>query len=79
METSVIVGGAGVLVSLMSMLLAAMTAKHAVTRETMAGLETRIGTLENELAECKIKHRASEERYLVLMEHFVRVQVGAGD
>ena len=79
MESSVILGTVGVAVSLMSMLIAALTAKHAVRRDTIHDLANRIDTLEGELAECQLKHRAAEERNLWLMEHLVRMQVGTGD
>ncbi len=86
MEPSVILGVVGVAVSLMSMLIAAMTARHAVmtarhavTRDTIHDLANRIDTLEGELAECQLKHRAAEERNLLLMERLVRMQVGTAD
>ena len=74
-----IVGIVGVAVSLLSMLIAALTAKHAVKRDSIHDLSTRIDTLEGELAECQRKHRAAEERNLWLMEHLVRLQVGTAD
>ena len=78
-DSSMILGIVGIAVSLMSMLLAASTAKHAVRRDTIHDLANRIDTLEGELAECQRKHRAAEERNLVLMEHLVRLQIGAAD
>ena len=56
-----------------------MTARHAVTRDTIHDLANRIDTLEGELAECQLKHRAAEERNLLLMERLVRMQVGTAD
>jgi hypothetical protein len=74
-----ILGMVGIAVSLMSMLLAALTAKHSVRRDTIRDLAHRIDTLEGELAECQHKHRAAEERNLLLMEHLVRMQIGSAD
>ena len=79
MESGIILGVAGVGISLISMLLAASTAKHSVRRDTIHDLANRIDTLEGELAECQQTHRAAEERNLMLMEHLVRIQVGRGD
>ena len=79
MDPSLILGTAGVAISLISMILAALTAKHAVKRDSIFDLSARIDMLEGELAECQRKHRAAEERNLLLMEHFVRMQVASGD
>jgi hypothetical protein len=74
-----VLGFAGVAVSLVSMLIAALTAKHSVRRDSIRDLASRIATLEGELADCQRKHRAAEERNLWLMEHLVRQQVGTAD
>jgi hypothetical protein len=79
MESSIILGAVGVLVSFMSMVIAGITAKHAVRRDSIHDLSDRIETLEGDLADCHYQHRAAEERNLVLMEHLVRIQIAMGD
>ena len=71
METSVVLGVAGVAISFLSMLVAAQTAKHSAKRDTVHDLVKRIETLEADLAECERKHRAAEERNVLLMERLV--------
>ncbi len=71
METSVVLGVAGVAISFLSMLVAAQTAKHSAKRDTVHDLIKRIETLEADLAECERKHRAAEERNVLLMERLV--------
>jgi hypothetical protein len=70
-ETSVVLGVAGVAISFLSMLVAAQTAKHSAKRDTVHDLVKRIETLEADLAECERKHRAAEERNVLLMERLV--------
>lgn|GEM_PF-2795988 len=71
METSIVLGLAGVAISFLSMLVAAQTARHSAKRDTVHDLVRRIEMLEAELAECERKHRAAEERNVLLMERLV--------
>jgi hypothetical protein len=71
MDSSIVLGAAGIGVSIVSMLVAVLTAKHSVRRDTIHDLVKRIDTLEIELAECERKHRAAEERNVLLMERLV--------
>ena len=71
MESSVMLGVAGIALSFLSMLVAALTAKHSVRRDTIHDLIRRIESLEAHLAECEKKHRAAEEKNVMLMERLV--------
>lgn len=79
MESSLMLGGVGLALSFVSMLIAALTAKHSVRRDTIRDLVRRIETLEADLAECERKHRAAEERNVTLMERLIGLKMAAGD
>ena len=71
MESSVMLGIAGVVLSFLSMLVAALTAKRSVRRDTIHDLIRRIESLESDLAACEKKHKAAEEKNIMLMERLV--------
>lgn len=79
MDTSLILGAVGIAVSFLSMMIAGMTAKHAVRRDTIHDLVKRIETLEADLAECEKKHRLAEEKNVMLMERLVGLRGAHGD
>jgi Na+-transporting methylmalonyl-CoA/oxaloacetate decarboxylase gamma subunit len=79
LDFSALLGVAGVTISFLSILIAAMTAKHAVRRDTIHDLVKRIETLEADLAECEKKHRAAEEKNVMLMERLVELRCAIGD
>ena len=78
MDSSLILGAIGIALSFLSMLIAALTAKHAVRRDTIHDLVKRIEMLEADLAECERKHKAAEERNVVLMERLFGLKLAAG-
>ena len=79
MDSSVMLGIAGVTLSFLSILIAALTAKHSVRRDTIPDLVKRIESLEADLAECEKKHRLAEEKNVMLMERLVGLRGAYGD
>ena len=79
MDPTTLLGTVGIALSFLSMLVAAMTAKHSVKRDTIHDLVKRIESLEAELAECERKHRAAEEKNIMLMERMVGWRATPGD
>ncbi len=79
MDSSIILGVAGVALSFLSILIAALTAKHSVRRDTIHDLVKRIESLETDLAQCEKKHRLAEEKNVLLMERLVGLRGGFGN
>ena len=79
MDFSALSGVAGVALSFLSILIAALTAKYSVHRDTIHDLVKRIESLEADLAECERKHKAAEEKNIMMMERLVELRCALGD